>query len=238
MVLTDEQRSLRDAARRYARERLLPGLPAARARRAGFDRALVREMGALGLICPDLPPELGGLGVDSVTAGLIVEELAYGDFNIGSLVVVAALLGAIIARDAPPELARRWVPAIVRGDAIVALAITEPHARIGRGASSVAGGVVSAKPRATHFLLSGEKELGDLLRHRRRLPRLRAYRHGGRTAHGASRRCSFRPTARASGPPASTTWAVSRSAAARCSSTMCGSRWITASAPWARASRR
>ena len=155
MVLNDEQCSLRDAARRYARERLLPGYRQ-RELEGRLDRALVREMGALGLICPDLPPELGGLGVDGVTAGLIIEELAYGDFNIGSLVVVAALLSAIIARDAPPELARRWVPAIVRGDAIVALAITEPHA------GSDAAHLQSWARRATddsgdHYVLCGEK---------------------------------------------------------------------------------
>jgi cyclohexanecarboxyl-CoA dehydrogenase len=151
MILSDEQRSLRDAARRYSRERLLP---AYRQRElAGMlDRALLREMGSLGLIGVDLPPALGGLGVDGVTAGLIIEELAYGDFNIGSVVVVATLLSAILARHASPEIAQRWVPAIARGDAIVALAITEP-----RGGSDAANLQLRARRDGDSFVINGEK---------------------------------------------------------------------------------
>src|SRR3989442_7180811 len=151
MILSDEQRSLRDAARRYARERLLPAYRQ-RELAGTLDRALLREMGSLGLIGVDLPPALGGLGVDGVTAGLIIEELAYGDFNIGSVVVVATLLSAILARNASPEIAQRWVPAIVRGDAIVALAITEP-----RGGSDAANLQLRARKDGDTFVINGEK---------------------------------------------------------------------------------
>ena len=151
MVLSDEQRSLQDAARRYARERLLPAYRQ-RELAGKLDRALLREMGNLGLIGVDLPQALGGLGVDGVTAGLIIEELAYGDFNIGSVVVVATLLSAILARNASPELAQRWVPAIVRGDAIVALAITEP-----RGGSDAANMQLRARREGDAFVINGEK---------------------------------------------------------------------------------
>jgi cyclohexanecarboxyl-CoA dehydrogenase len=151
MILSDDQRSLRDAARRYARERLLPGYRQ-REIDESLDRALLREMGALGLIGVDLPVALGGLAVDGVTAGLIIEELSYGDFNIGSVAVVATLLSAILARNAPPALAQYWVPAIVRGDAIVALAITEP-----RGGSDAANLQVQARRDGEVFVINGEK---------------------------------------------------------------------------------
>jgi cyclohexanecarboxyl-CoA dehydrogenase len=151
MILSDDQRSLRDAARRYARERLLPAYRQ-RELAGKLDRALLREMGSLGLIGVDLPPALGGLGVDGVTAGLIIEELAYGDFNIGSMAVVATLLSAILARNASPELARHWVPAIVRGGAIVALAITEP-----RGGSDAANLQLRARRDGDAFIVNGEK---------------------------------------------------------------------------------
>ena len=52
-----------------------------------LDRALIAEMGALGLLGVDLPEELGGLGADAVTTGLIAEELAYGDFNLSAVPV-------------------------------------------------------------------------------------------------------------------------------------------------------
>jgi cyclohexanecarboxyl-CoA dehydrogenase len=151
MILSDDQRSLQDAARRFSRERLLPGY---RQREAAgtLDRALLREMGELGLIGVDLPPRFGGLGVDGVTAGLITEELAYGDFNIGSVVVVATLLSAILARNASPAIAERWVPAIVRGESIVALAITEP-----RGGSDAANLQLRARRDGDEFVINGEK---------------------------------------------------------------------------------
>ena len=151
MILTEEQQSYRDAARRFARERLLPTYRQ-REIDGKLDRALVREIGDLGLLGVDLPPELGGLGLDGVTAGLIIEELAYGDFNIGSMAVVAALLSAILARNATPEVAQRWVPAIVRGEAIVALAITEP-----RGGSDAANMLLKARQDGAHYVLNGEK---------------------------------------------------------------------------------
>ena len=151
MILTDDQRSFQEAARRFARERLLPFYQ--QHERAGaLDRGLLREIGGLGLIGPDLPAELGGLGVDGVTAGLIIEELAYGDYNIATATVVAALLGAILARNAPKALAQRWVPAIVRGEAVVALAMTEP-----RGGSDAANLQLRARLDGDVYVLNGEK---------------------------------------------------------------------------------
>ena len=151
MVLSDDQRALRDAARRFARDRLLPGYQQ-REKAAVFDRALLAEIGGLGLIGADLPTEFGGLGVDGLTAGLIIEELAYGDFNIGSIVVVATLLGAILSRHASPDLARRWVPLLARGEATVALAITEP-----RGGSDAANLMLKARQDGDQFVINGEK---------------------------------------------------------------------------------
>ena len=69
-------------------------------------------MGQLGLLGTDLPEAFGGMGIDGVTTGLIVEELAYGDFN------VSAGAGGHLAerppsclRHAQPEVAREWVAA-------------------------------------------------------------------------------------------------------------------------------
>ena len=91
MILTDEKKSIKEAARRFSHERLLPTYRQ-RELDGHLDRSLIREIGRLGFIGVDLPVELGGLGLDGVTSGLIIEELGYGDFNIASTVVVAALL--------------------------------------------------------------------------------------------------------------------------------------------------
>src|SRR5687768_3354800 len=106
MLFTDDQLALREAARRFARERLLPDYQK-RERTGRMDRALVREMGALGLIGVDLPPAHGGLGVDGVTTGMLIEELAWGDFNVSYVQLMASLMGAIILKSADPALVER-----------------------------------------------------------------------------------------------------------------------------------
>ena len=81
MLLTEDHQALHDVATRFARERLRPGYQQ-REHEDGIDRALCREMGDLGLIGVDLPEALGGMGQGGVAAGLIIEAVAYGDFNV------------------------------------------------------------------------------------------------------------------------------------------------------------
>ena len=114
MLLTEDQQALHDVASRFARERLRPGYQQ-RENESGIDRALCREMGALGLVGIDLPEAFGGMGQSGVTAGLIVEAIAYGDFNVSYVQLLASLMGMIVARNAPAELGRAWVPKLIAG---------------------------------------------------------------------------------------------------------------------------
>ena len=80
-ALSDEQRAIQETARRFAADRLATGYQE-RDRTGAFDRAIVREMGALGLIGIDLPEVHGGLAASGVTAGLVIEEIAYRDLSV------------------------------------------------------------------------------------------------------------------------------------------------------------
>lgn len=151
MVLTDDQRALQETARRFARERLLPDYQK-REKLAVLDRALIKEMGDLGLLGVDLPEEYGGLGVDGVTTGLIAEELAYGDFNMSAVPVGISLNGAILVRHASQEIKETWVPRMVRGKAVVAICLTEP-----RGGSDASNLQLKARRDGDHYVLNGEK---------------------------------------------------------------------------------
>lgn len=143
--------SLREAARRFSREKLLPRYQAREAE-GKYDRALMREMGQLGLIAPELPESLGGLGLSHTACGIITEEIAYGDFNISYVQVFGSLLGHVIARNANPELGKYWVTRISGGDALVAIALTEPG-----GGSDVANLTTRAVKSGSKYLISGEK---------------------------------------------------------------------------------
>ena len=151
MLLSDDQQALREGARRFARERLRPGYQQ-REKDGPLDRALCREMGRLGLIGIDLPEAFGGMGLDGVTTGLLIEDIAYGDFNVSYIQLLASLMGTIIARNASPELAQAWVPKLVAGDAICALGLTEP-----RGGSDAANLALKARRDGDHYVLDGEK---------------------------------------------------------------------------------
>ncbi|MBR0659070.1 cyclohexanecarboxyl-CoA dehydrogenase [Neoroseomonas oryzicola] len=150
-ALTEEQRALQEAARRFARERIAPGYMA-REKTGRVDRDLVREMGALGLIGADLPEEHGGLGAPSVTAGLAIEAVAHADINVSYVPLLASLNGQIIARHASAELAGEWIPRIVAGEALFCIGLTEP-----RGGSDAANLQLSARRDGDDYVLNGEK---------------------------------------------------------------------------------
>ena len=151
MLLTEDQQALHDVASRFACERLRPGYQQ-RENESGIDRALCREMGALGLVGIDLPEAFGGMGQSGVTAGLIVEAIAYGDFNVSYVQLLASLMGMIVARNASAELARAWVPKLIAGEAICALGLTEP-----RGGSDAANLALRARRDGNVYVVDGEK---------------------------------------------------------------------------------
>ena len=148
---TAEQEQFRDTARKFARAKLAPGY-ADREDAGLIDRALVREMGALGLIGPELPAEFGGLGAGCVTAGIVMEEISYADLNVGYVCLLGSLMGIMISAHARREVADDLVPKIVSGERMVALGLTEP-----RGGSDAAGLILSAKRDGSDYILNGEK---------------------------------------------------------------------------------
>ena len=149
--LNDDQLAFQETARRFAREKLAPGYQR-REVEGRIDRALVREMGALGLIAPELPEEMGGLGTPSLTSGLIAEAIGYADVNAAYIQILGSLNGKIIAGHARPELAQQWLPRLVSGEVIVAIGLTEP-----RGGSDAANLALSARRSGDTYILKGEK---------------------------------------------------------------------------------
>ena len=149
--LTDEQLSFQDTAVRFARAKIAPANQQ-RETDAQIDRALVRELGALGLISPELPEEFGGMGAPSLTTGLIAEAIGHADVNVAYIQILSSLNGKILATHASKELAHQWLPRMIAGEAIVAIALTEP-----RGGSDAAQLALSARRDGDRYILKGEK---------------------------------------------------------------------------------
>jgi cyclohexanecarboxyl-CoA dehydrogenase len=137
--LNTEQVAMRDMAARFAKERLAPDYMK-REKTNTIDRTILKEMGSLGLISAGLPEEFGGMGVDCVTSGVIIEEIATGDFNMSYVQLVSWLMGQILCKYAEPDVASEWVPKLAAGETLVALGLTEP-----RGGSDAANLILRAE---------------------------------------------------------------------------------------------
>ncbi len=149
--LNPVQQALLDGARRFAAAELKPGYRA-RERAGAIDRKLIRAMGELGFIAPEMPVELGGSGIDVLTSGLVTEALAEGDFNIVYCQILASLIGNCILHYADPAVSAELIPRMCSGEVVACIALTEP-----RGGSDAANLVVKAERVGDHYVLSGEK---------------------------------------------------------------------------------
>ena len=148
---TAELEALRALARKFATEKLAPGYKQ-REKDGAFGAELVREMGALGLIAPELPEEFGGAGADCLYSGVIIEEIARADFNLGYINILSSLNGQILANFAKEDIAREWLPKVTAGEILLAIALTEP-----RGGSDAANLGLKMERAGDHYILNGEK---------------------------------------------------------------------------------
>jgi glutaryl-CoA dehydrogenase len=124
--LTDEERLVRDAARRFADEQLAPRV-LEDFRYERFDRALYAEMGALGFLGAMLPPEREGSGLGPVGYGLIARELERIDSAYRSMLSVQSslVIHAIDAFAGDPAR-KKYLAGLVSGRLIGCFGLTEP----------------------------------------------------------------------------------------------------------------
>jgi cyclohexanecarboxyl-CoA dehydrogenase len=149
--LSAEQQDLVDAAGRFSADRLAPSY-ALREQEEALDRPTLRDMGRLGFFGIELPEKYGGLGLDCVTAGLVLEALCADDMNIGYVTVNMSLIGQILATYGRPEVIGDWLRGMVAGDLIPSIALTEPA-----GGSDAGNLALQAARDGEHYVLTGEK---------------------------------------------------------------------------------
>ncbi|MEU6586900.1 acyl-CoA dehydrogenase family protein [Nocardia sp. NPDC046763] len=126
-VLDEDHVQFRDNVRKFAREKLLPGY-LERAQRDEYPFEEVKQLGDAGLLGLCLPESLGGQDADLLALGLACEEVSYADVNLATILFLQSAPAALLAEYAPRAVVDRWVPGIVAGDIVHALALTEPGA--------------------------------------------------------------------------------------------------------------
>jgi butyryl-CoA dehydrogenase len=126
--LTDEQREIRDLARRFSDEVVAPrATDWDRERR--FPREVANQLGELGLMGVCVPEDLGGAGADFVSYILVIEEISRGDAGLGLTLAVHTSAGTLpIIAYGTHDQAQRAVPPLAQGHELAAFALTESGA--------------------------------------------------------------------------------------------------------------
>lgn len=153
MLLSEEQRMIRDAARTFAREQLAPH-SAEWDRTAAFPRDALRAMGQLGFLGMTVPPEWGGAGADYVAYALALEEIAAGDGATSTIMSGHNSVGCMpILEYGTAAQKERYLKPLARGEKLCAFCLTEPQ-----GGSDASALTTRAARRSGGYTISGTKQ--------------------------------------------------------------------------------
>ena len=146
-----EHELFRDSVRRFLQQHVGPKLEGW-AERGCFDRAVFSTAGELGLLCPTVPEAYGGPGADLLYSAVVLEEAApYSNFGL-SLTMHSEIVTNYFLHFASETLKAKWLPRMVSGEAVAALAMTEPD-----GGSDVKAVRATALREGDHYRLNGAK---------------------------------------------------------------------------------
>ena len=151
--LTDEQLNLQEAARKFAKTELPEIAKECDEKAIPPSHELVKRYGEMGFLGVNVPEEYGGLGLGNIEALLIVEEFA----KISSAVafpIFESCVGPVRAIEhfGSEELKKRVIPAVCKGDLVVAIAMSEPDA-----GSALTDLKTKAVEKNDKYLLNGNK---------------------------------------------------------------------------------
>ena len=153
MILTEDQRLVRDTARDFARHRLAP-FASGWEESGEFPRAAVAEMAELGFFGMLVPEAWGGAGSDHVTYALALEEVAVGDGGMaGILSVQNSVVGLPVLAFGSEEQKERWLGPVARGEILGGFCLTEPQA--GSDASNLRTRAILD---GNHWVITGTKQ--------------------------------------------------------------------------------
>ncbi|HCR71086.1 MAG TPA: acyl-CoA dehydrogenase [Anaerolineae bacterium] len=125
--LTDEERMIRDTARKYCQDKLMPRVLEAN-RKEIFHREIMDEMGSLGLLGSTIPEEYGGAGLNHVSYGLIAREVERVDSGYRSAMSVqSSLVMYPIYTYGTEEQRKKYLPNLASGKWIGCFGLTEPN---------------------------------------------------------------------------------------------------------------
>jgi glutaryl-CoA dehydrogenase len=125
--LTGEERMIRDTARKYCQDKLMPRILEAN-RHEIFHREIMDEMGSMGFLGSTLPEEYGGAGLNHVAYGLIAREVERVDSGYRSAMSVqSSLVMYPIYAYGTEEQRKKYLPKLASGELVGCFGLTEPN---------------------------------------------------------------------------------------------------------------
>lgn len=126
-IFQPEHDQFRDAVRRFVEAELQP-------HHADWEKAGIvpkeawRKAGEIGMLCPTIPEEYGGIGADWLYSIVVIEEITRANVTGPGFMVHSEMVAPYILAWGAEELKREWLPKMVAGEAIGAVGMTEPGA--------------------------------------------------------------------------------------------------------------
>ncbi|MEH3038156.1 MAG: acyl-CoA dehydrogenase family protein [Sphingomonas adhaesiva] len=114
-------------------------------------KAFWQKAGEIGMLCPTVPEEFGGLGLDFGYNAIVDEEMAYAGVPAG-FSLQSDIVAGYMEHYGSDEQKKEWLPRMVSGDVITAIAMTEP----GTG-SDLQSIRTTAKKDGNHYVINGSK---------------------------------------------------------------------------------
>ena len=145
-----DHEAFRDTVRKVFERELTPNLERYEVEGV-VDRKFWEACGEAGMLCPTVPEALGGLGLDFGYNAVIDEELAYAGSSAG-ITLQSDIVCDYIVNYGSPEQQAKWLPLMISGQAITAIAMTEP----GTG-SDLQGIKTTARRDGNHYVINGSK---------------------------------------------------------------------------------
>jgi long-chain-acyl-CoA dehydrogenase len=147
---TEDHEAFRQSVRSFLQKEAVPHVAAWE--EAGIvDKSIWTKAGAIGMLCPTVPEEYGGLGLDFGYNAIIDEEISYAGTPLG-FSLQSDIVCDYIVQYGSEEQKKQWLPRLVSGETITAIAMTEP----GTG-SDLQGIRTSAKKDGNHYVVNGSK---------------------------------------------------------------------------------
>ena len=146
----DDHRAFRDSVRRFIDREFSPRID--EFEEAGVvARDFWRKAGEAGFLCPTLPDAYGGPGLDFTFNAILNEEFTYA-MMADSITLQSDITMPYILRYGSDALKDRWLPRLLNGDLVAAIAMTEPHA-----GSDLQAVRTSARADGDDYVINGSK---------------------------------------------------------------------------------